>query len=127
MDNINLFGIFLKEKRQQKGFSLRNLAKHSELSHIYLYNIECGKKAPPNDMILKKLATALKLDSESSSIFFELAAQSKQNWDSNNYYLPVDISQYLTEKSSAKKVIREASKNKESNDFWNDLLNTLTK
>lgn len=127
MDNINLFGIFLKEKRQQKGFSLRNLAKQSELSHIYLYNIECGKKAPPNDMILKKLATALKLDSESSSIFFELAAQSKQNWDSNNYYLPVDISQYLTEKSSAKKVIREASKNKESNDFWNDLLNTLTK
>lgn len=127
MDNMNLFGIFLKEKRQQKGFSLRNLAKQSGLSHIYLYNIECGKKAPPNDMILKTLATTLKLDSESSSIFFELAAQSKQNWDSNNYYLPVDISQYLTEKSTAKKVIREANKNKKSNDFWNELLNMLTK
>ena len=35
----NTFGIFLKEKRQQKGLSLRALGKQVELSHIYLYNI----------------------------------------------------------------------------------------
>lgn len=123
----NTFGIFLKEKRQQNGLSLRELGKYVELSHIYLYNIESGKKAPPSDDAIKRLANALNLDEKSRLLFFDIAAQCKSGIDSDNYYLPIDISQYLNENEDARKVIREANKKEQHNSFWNDLLKELKK
>ncbi len=124
MDN-SAFGIFLKEKRQQNGLSLRALGKQVELSHIYLYNIESGKKAPPNDEMIIRLANALNLDEKSRLLFFDIAAQCKSGIDSNNCYLPVDISQYLNENEDARNVIREANQKAINNSFWNDLLKEL--
>ena len=121
----NTFGIFLKEKRQQNGLSLRTLGKLVELSHIYLYNIENGKKAPPSDDVIKRLANALNLDDESRLLFFDIAAKCKFDIDSSNYYIPVDISQYLNENEDAKNVIREANQKEHDDSFWNDLLKEL--
>lgn len=126
MDN-NAFGIFLKAKRQQNGLSLRALGKQVELSHIYLYNIESGKKAPPSDDVIKRLANALKLDEKSRTLFFDIAARCKSDADGSNYYIPVDISQYINENEDAKNIIREANQNKKENSFWNDLLKELKK
>ena len=123
----NTFGIFLKEKRQQNGLSLRALGKQVELSHIYLYNIESGKKAPPSDDAIKRLANALKLDKKSRTLFFDIAARCKSDADGSNYYIPVDISQYINENEDAKNIIREANQNKKENLFWNDLLKELKK
>lgn len=124
MDN-NAFGVFLKEKRQQNGLSLRALGKQVELSHIYLYNIESGKKAPPSDDVIKRLANALNLDEKSRLFFFDIAAKCKLDADGDNYYLPVDISQYLNENEDARNVIREANQKEQHNSFWNDLLKEL--
>jgi transcriptional regulator with XRE-family HTH domain len=121
----NTFGKFLKDKRQQNGLSLRALGKQVKLSHIYLYNIESGKKAPPNDEIIKRLANALNLDEKSRLLFFDIAAQCKSSIDSDNYYIPVDISKYLNENEDARNVIREANKKEQHNSFWNDLLMEL--
>lgn len=121
MDN-NAFGIFLKEKRQQNGLSLRVFGNKVGLSHIYIYNIESGKKAPPSDDVIKRLANVLKLDKKSRLLFFDIAAKCKSDADGSNYYIPVDISQYINENENAKKVIREANQNKKENSFWNDLL-----
>ena len=126
MDN-NAFGVFLKEKRQQNGLSLRVLGKQVGLSHIYIYNIESGKKAPPNDDMIKRLANALKLDEKSRLLFFDIAAKCKSDADGSNYYIPVDISRYINENEDAKNVIREANQNKKENSFWNDLLKELKK
>ncbi len=123
MDNV--FGIFLKEKRQQNGLSLRALGKQVELSHIYLYNIESGKKAPPSDDAIKRLANALNLDEKSRLLFFDIAAKCKYDIDSSNYYIPVDISQYLNENEDARNVIREVNQKEQHNSFWNDLLKEL--
>lgn len=123
----NTFGIFLKEKRQKNGLSLRALGKQVELSHIYLYNIESGKKAPPSDDVIKRLANAINLDEKSRLLFFDMAAQCKSGIDSDNYFLPIDISQYLNENEDARKVIREANKKEQHNSFWNDLLKELKK
>ena len=122
MDNTNSFGLFLKEKRLQKGLSLRRVAELSGLSHIYLYNVESGDKAPPSDMALIKLANALKLDNKSKLIFFDLAAKSKSEHDKNNFYLPVDVARYINEQSNVKNVIREADKQDKLNEFWDNLL-----
>ena len=121
----NAFGIFLKEKRQQNGLSLRALGKQVELSHVYLYNIESGKKAPPNDEMIIRLANALNLDDKSRLLFFDVAAKCKSDSDSSNYYLPVDISQYINENEDTRNVIREANQKEQHNSFWNDLLKEL--
>lgn len=118
----NTFGIFLKEKRQQNGLSLRALGKQVELSHIYLYNIESGKKAPPSDDVIKRLANALNLDKKSRLLFFDIAANCKSDADGSNYYIPVDISQYLNKNEDARNVIREANQKAINNSFWSDLL-----
>lgn len=127
MDNISTFGTFLREKRQQNNLSLRQLAKQVGLSHIYLYNIECGKKAPPNDVAIIKLGRALKLDKQSRYLFFDMAAYSKSEFDSDNYYLPIDMIQYLQEHSSLKDIIRSYDQQDELNSVWNELQKKLTK
>ncbi len=121
----NTFGIFLKEKRQQNGLSLRTLGKQVNLSHIYLYNIESAKKAPPSDDVIKRLANALSLDKKSRLLFFDIAAKCKSDADGSNYYIPVDISQYLNENEDARNVIREVNQKEQHNSFWNDLLKEL--
>ncbi len=127
MDNTNFFGLFLREKRLQKDLSLRRLAELSGLSHIHLYNVESGKKAPPSDIALMELANALKLDNESKIIFFDLAAKSKSEYDKNNFYSPVDVACYINEQPTVRNVIREADKQAKSNEFWDELLKDLTK
>lgn len=58
-NNIKLiFGLKLKQLRQDKGLSLSELAKRSSLSTSYLNEIENGKKHPKSDKIAA-LATAL--------------------------------------------------------------------
>lgn len=127
MDNTNFFGLFLKEKRLQKDLSLRRLAELSELSHIHLYHVENGQKAPPSDVTLIELANALKLDNESKILFFDLAAKSKSEHDKNNFYSPVDVARYINEQSNVKNVIREAGKQNKSNEFWDELLKDMMK
>lgn len=127
MDNTNVFGLFLKEKRLEKDLSLRRLAELSGLSHIHLYNVESGKKAPPSDVTLIELANALKLDNESKIIFFDLAAKSKSEHDKSNFYSPVDVARYINEQPTIRNVIREADKQEKSNEFWDELLKDMMK
>ena len=123
--NSNLFGIYLYTKRNEKGLSLRELAEAIEFSHVYLYKIECGEKPPPNDLILNKMALCLKLNNEEMDLFFDIAATTKQMYDSKNYQLPADIKQYLSKTKEAQKFVREASRINLSDDYWKDLLNCL--
>lgn len=55
MQKPNLFGIFLKEKRQAANLSLRELADTIGVAHTYILSIENGSKAPPGDITLKEL------------------------------------------------------------------------
>lgn len=123
----NLFGVFLKEKRQQKNISLRELSDKANVAHTYIAKIENGSKPPPSDDVMIRLAKGLNLDDESSEIFFDLAAKCKRINDDKNFYLPADISEYLLNEDNAKKLIRKASKLGNSNEFWNELLKQLEK
>ena len=42
--------------------SLRELAHSIGVAHTYILNIENGSKAPPGDVMLKKIANALHFD-----------------------------------------------------------------
>lgn len=123
----NLFGVFLKEKRQQKTMSLRELSDKANIAHTYILKIENGSKPPPSDNVLLKLARGLNLDDESAEIFFDLAAKCKRINDDKNFYIPADISEYLLSEDKANKLIRKASKLGYSNEFWNELLKQIKK
>lgn len=123
----NLFGVFLKEKRQQKNISLRELSDKANVVHTYIAKIENGSKPPPSDDVMMHLAKGLNLDDESAEIFFDLAAKCKRINDNKNFYLPADISKYLSNEDNAKRLIRKASKLGNSNEFWNELLKQLEK
>ena len=125
MSKTNLFGVFLKEKRQETNMSLRELARSIGVAHTYILNIENGSKAPPGDVILKKIANALHFDAQTAELFYDLAAMCKQNDDGKNLYWPTDVSEYIQKTESAKSAIRQANKLGYGNEFWIEVLKQL--
>lgn len=125
MSITNLFGVFLKEKRQEANMSLRELAHFIGVAHTYILNIENGSKAPPGDVMLKKIANALHFDAQTAELFYDLAAMCKQNDDGKNLYLPTDVSEYIQKTESAKSAIRQANKLGYGNEFWIEILKQL--
>ena len=125
MSKTNLFGVSLKEKRQEANMSLRELAHSIGVAHTYILNIENGSKAPPGDVILKKIANALHFDAQTAELFYDLAAMCKQNDDGKNLYLPTDVSEYIQKTESAKSAIRQANKLGYGNEFWIEILKQL--
>ena len=124
MSENNLFGAFLRDKRNQKGLTLRELAQKIGVSHSYLSNVEKGKKLPPNNKVLLEIANVLTLDTESRRLLFDIAAETKE-LNRNDYSVPADISKYLHDTEVAKSFIREADKQGYSNEFWNMLLQQI--
>lgn len=124
MLNNCVFGAFLREKRRQQGMSLRTLANELNLSHSYLSCIENGKKPPPSDAVLIKIASILSMDYNSKLLLFDIASEIK-SINSNDFCLSADISKYIDEKESLKLLIREADKCGCSDEFWNEILQKL--
>lgn len=125
MDNLNFFGVYLYQKRQEKQISLRELASKTGVSHTYLYNIEKGHKTPPNDLILIKLADALCLNCAERKLWFDIAAKVSQQRNDTNVHIPVDILIYLSNRKTACEVIRKADELNYSDEFWTELLKKL--
>lgn len=55
-------GQLLSYYREERGFSLRELATLSGISHAYIHRLENGEKEYPSQKTLKALTKALKLD-----------------------------------------------------------------
>lgn len=125
MDNFDIFGIYLYQKRQEKQISLRELASKTGVSHTYLYNIEKGHKAPPNDLVLVKFADVLCLNCAERKLWFDIAAKDNQQRNNTNVHIPVDILIYLSDRESACEVIRKADELNYSDEFWTELLKKL--
>ena len=53
-------GLLLQHLREERGLSLRDLAKLAEIDHAYIYRLEAGDKEAPSDEALTKLIRALK-------------------------------------------------------------------
>lgn len=123
----NLFGIYLTQKRQEKGFTLRELASLVNISHTYLFNIENGLKSPPNDKLLLELADALELSENAKRIWFDVSAKTKYFFDKSNYHLPTDILKYLSDCGSACDMIKKANELNITDEIWNKILKEIKK
>lgn len=127
MKTHSLFGIYLYNKRLEKGFTLRKLASRVGISHTYLYNIEVGLKDPPNDFVLIRIADVLMLDDKSRRILFDMAVSSMKIKDNYNYYVPVDVLRYLSYTQTACEVIRTVENLGYDEKFWSEFLIKLQK
>jgi transcriptional regulator with XRE-family HTH domain len=52
-------GTWLKDLRNRRGLSLRDLADRSSVDHAYIYRLETGAKEAPSDVVVEKLLAAL--------------------------------------------------------------------
>ncbi|HUN96103.1 MAG TPA: helix-turn-helix transcriptional regulator [Bradyrhizobium sp.] len=53
-------GLLLRNLREERGLSLRELAQLADIDHAYIYRLETGAKESPSDNALSKLVRALK-------------------------------------------------------------------
>lgn len=52
-------GSWLKDLRNRRGLSLRDLAERSSVDHAYIYRLETGAKEAPSNVVVEKLLSAL--------------------------------------------------------------------
>lgn len=74
-------GFLLRTLREQRGLSLRELARLSEVDHAYIYRLETGDKEAPSNEVLTKLLRALKAGKrESDMLHFVAQHQTDTEW-----------------------------------------------
>jgi transcriptional regulator with XRE-family HTH domain len=55
-------GVLLRYLREERRFSLRELAQFAEVDHAYVYRLETGEKESPSEEVLSRLIKVLKPD-----------------------------------------------------------------
>ncbi len=55
-------GEFIRNQRVKRGIGLREMAKMLDISSAYLSNLESGKHAMANPLLLKRIAEILEID-----------------------------------------------------------------
>ncbi len=54
------FGVLLRYLREERRFSLRELAQLADIDHAYIYRLETGEKESPSDDVVSRLIKILK-------------------------------------------------------------------
>ena len=67
-------GVLLRNLREKRKFSFRELGQLADVDHAYIYRLETGSKESPSAESLQKLTKALKADKRESDILRFLAA-----------------------------------------------------
>lgn len=94
------FGSFMRRKREEKGITLRALAKDLEVTPAYLCDIENGNRPAPKSRLMS-ICSKLCSTQEDKAKFFDLAAVT-----CGNQY--EDINPYLSEREIARVALRRA-------------------
>lgn len=66
-------GYWLKGLREDRQFSLRDVAQRSEVDHAYVFRLETGAKEAPSQEVVDKLAAALSLSARDAKVLGFLA------------------------------------------------------
>ncbi len=105
------FGEFIKEKRQNKGITLRAFADMIEIAPAYMSDIEKSKRNAPTQEILEKMIKVLELSNEEANELFDLAASSKDA-------IAQDLKEYVSGNQNVRAALRKAKDLKLGDDEW---------
>ncbi len=116
--NEKAFGIFIRQRREELGLSIRGLSAQIGITPVYLSDIEKGNRKAPSKY-LEAMAAALGLNSEDEKReFMDLASANR--W--NRYE---DINPYLGEKPLARVALRRAMEVNLSDEDWNAIIRVI--
>ena len=105
------FAGFLKEKRQERGQTLRGLAEEIGIAPSYLSDIEKEKRNAPTLDILEKIIKVLELTEEEINLFNDLAAKNKNQ-------IANDITDYVANNQNVRVALRKAKELNFSDSEW---------
>ncbi len=111
-DNKNTFGEFVRSRRCEMGYSVRQFASILGISAMYLSDIENGARPAPTKL-LPIFLHELHIEENEREAFFDLVDLSLQNWQ--------NINEYLTKRPDARKFLKLAQQKDLSNDFFKQL------
>lgn len=100
------FGEYLRNLRQSKNISIRQLAKLVNKTPTYLSDIENGYNKPPDKILLDAIIVALGVESisETRNSLYNLAAKERND-------IPADIKDYLCGNDTVLLLIRKMKEN----------------
>ena len=115
----NTFGAFVRECREERGYSVRSFAKLLGCSAAYLSDIEKGNRYAPKKY-LDKIFEALGLPEEDRQDFEDLAGATRG-------FLYEDINSYMGQQPLARVAMRTSMESNASDEYWQSFIDGLKK
>ena len=117
MNDRQIFGAFLKEKRNEKEITVRAMAEKVDVAVGYYCDMESGRRTPIDVDFLDKVVGILRLSDEDRQIFFDLAGKARSA-------APPDLTDYINTTEKARIALRVA-KEKASDADWQKFIDEL--
>ena len=114
------FAEFLKQKRQNKGYTLRGFAEMIDVAPSYLSDIEKDKRNAPSDEIIAKIVEKLELNPKDASKLYDFAALNKES-------IAGDIANYISNVNAIKVALRKAKDLDFGEDEWIRIIEEIEK
>lgn len=114
----NVFGEYVRKRREKLNKSLRGLAKELDIAPAYLSDIEKGNRYAPEkylDIMIEKL----EISGDELNTFYDLAGKSRNN----NY---PDLSEYIGSSDLARVALRKARDYRITDEQWQQFIDDIT-
>lgn len=108
----------MKEKRKERHFTVKILARLIGKSNSYISQLENGVRLAPKMDILNKISDALVLNEYEKRVFYDLAEKSRKT-------LSDDLTEYINSHDEVKEAIRVSLNQEVPKEEWDQFLNGL--
>ncbi len=112
------FGEFIRDRRDELGYSVRKMAEILGMTPVYLSDIERGNRHAPKKF-LDKLVEVLMIGEEELQDFYDLAAATRG-------FLYEDINPYLAQQPLARIALRKARDLNISDEQWIEFIEKIS-
>lgn len=114
------FGEYLKQKREEKQISLRELARRLEVSAPFLSDVENNRRTPLTEERLATLADVLNLSETEKAEMYDIVGHQKG-------LLAPDLNPYVNDRPYVNAALRTARNLEADEDDWKMFIEELIK
>ena len=115
------FGEYIKEKRLEKGITLRGFAEIIDISPVYMCNLEKGRRPAPSEAIMEKIIERLMLNKEERNLLYDLAAREQTAKNP----VPKDLNGFLKDNRDIVSALRTAKDLDATDEEWQEFIDKL--
>jgi len=117
MNDRQIFGAFLKKKRNEREITVRGIAEQVGVAVGYYCDIESGRRSPLELEFLDRIIDILKLSEEDKRTFYDLAGKARSA-------APPDLTGYINSTKKARVALRVA-KEVATDEDWQKFINDM--